>query len=297
MHMQTAETAIAKYPFEPDKIIGNKMFRIHKNDGIVDYRRLGFLVPHRKDYYFLAFVKKGSNRHWIDMMPYTLKPDTFYFTVPNQVHLKEVSEPLTGISISFSEEFLALDNTGTLKNLPLILNPHNGHELRLSSTDLQFIEDLLEKIHNEYYKKEGWQQPMLVAYMSVLLIHLSRLYTEQFMDTEVSANRKILKAYLANIELSYKEKHDVAAYAGMMNISAGHLSELIKEQSGKPAIVHIHERITLEARRLLLHSELSIKETAFALGFEDDSYFSRFFKRLTGLTPVQYRKSIREMYR
>jgi len=82
----------------------------------------------------------------------------------------------------------------------------------------------------------------------------------------------------------------------MLNISAGHLSEVVKEQSGKPAIAHIHERLILETKRLLFHTDQSVKEIAFRLGFEEASYFNRFFKRIVGDTPLTYRNTIREMY-
>jgi AraC-like DNA-binding protein len=294
--MYSEEKVIPKYPFEQDSATGNKMFRINQNDCFVNYKKADFLVPHRKDYYFFAFVKMGSSRHWIDTTPYILQPNTFYFTVPHQVHLKEVGEPLTGMTISFSKDFLAMDDSNFLKKLPLIRNPHNGHELRLNSTDLAFVEDILEKIHTEYYSRNDWQHNMLLAYMKILLIYLSRLYTEQISHTAQSPDRLLLKQYLSNIEASYTHLHEVAGYAKIMNISAGHLSELIKAQSGQPAIVHIHERLMVEAKRLLFHTDLAVKEVAFELGFEDASYFNRFFKRLSQQTPTQYRDGIREMY-
>ncbi len=67
-------------------------------------------------------------------------------------------------------------------------------------------------------------------------------------------------------------------------------------QSGRPAIKHIHERLVLEARRLLFHTDNSLKEIGFDLGFSDASYFNRFFKRETGVTPAGYRSNIRKMY-
>jgi AraC-like DNA-binding protein len=269
---------------------------MNKADGITSMMRAEFLAPHRKDYYFLAFVRKGCNRHWIDMTPYTLKPDTFYFTVPHQVHLKEVAEPLTGMVIGFTAEFLALEENTLLRQLPIIQNLHNGHELSLNTADITFLEDTLNKLYTEYQTKNNWQHGMLIAYMQVLLIYLSRLYTEQYTNTESAPGRALLKKYLSKIEGSYKETHNVTAYADMLNISAGHLSEVVKQQSGKPAIAHIHERLVLEAKRLLFHTEQSIKEIAFQLGFEDASYFNRFFKRNTGHTPAEYRLTIREMY-
>ena len=137
---------------------------------------------------------------------------------------------------------------------------------------------------------------MLMSYMRVLAIYLSRLYTAQFSSSEALPDRVLLKKYLAKIEENYNEQHEVACYADMLNISAGHLSDVVKEQSGKPAIAHIHERLILEAKRLLFHTDQSIKELAFGLGFEDASYFNRFFKRIVGDTPVAYRTTIREMY-
>jgi AraC family transcriptional activator of pobA len=296
MFVYNEEQIVPKYAFEPDTIVGNQMIRITKADSIVNYKKADFLIPHRKDYYFMAFVKEGFGRHWIDMKSYHLKPNTFYFTVPHQVHLKEETEPLGGMTINFTTDFLASDNNGVLRDLPIIQNPYDGHEMSLSDQDMIFIEDILEKIHAEYHAKNSWQHNMLLSYMKILLIYLSRLYTEQFSATEDSQDKILLKRYLSKIEESYTTSHEVNAYADMLNISAGHLSELVKEQSGKPAIIHIHERLILEAKRLLFHTDYAIKEIAYHLGFEDASYFNRFFKRLMNQTPVAFRDNFRKMY-
>ena len=296
MHHPDTESIIPKYALEPDPATGNKMFKVNKADHSTNKMRSDFLVPHRKDFYFFALVRQGSSRHWIDMMPYTLRPDTFYFTTPHQVHLKEEAAPLTGMIMAFTEEFLALEGNSLLKKLPIIQNPHNGHELSLNPEDILFLEDTFNKIQQESQTKNNWQHGMLIAYLHVLLIYLSRLYTEQFNHAALNPDRVFLKKYLSRIEESYTELHDVAAYADILNISAGHLSELVKHQSGKPAIAHIHERLILEAKRLLFHTEQPIKEISFQLGFKDASYFNRFFRRLTEHTPVEYRQSIREMY-
>jgi AraC family transcriptional activator of pobA len=82
----------------------------------------------------------------------------------------------------------------------------------------------------------------------------------------------------------------------LLNLTPGYLNDLVKQQSGKTAISHIHNRLVVEAKRRLLHTELSVKQIADALGFEDAAYFNRFFKRLTDATPMAYRQQIREMY-
>lgn len=203
---------------------------------------------------------------------------------------------MTGTIIAFTDEFLTLDKSGSLKNMPIIQNPQNGHELGLTKDEMAFLEDLMEKIEAEYQSRNSWQGGMLMAYMNVLIIYLSRLYNEQFVADDRLPGRVLLRKYLEKIEENYTEMHEVAAYADALNLSAGHLSEVVKEQSGRPAIAHIHERLMLEAKRLLFHTDRSIKEIAFELGFEDASYFNRFFKRLAVATPADYRISSREMY-
>ena len=296
MSVYAADTVIPAYPFEPDSAMGNKFFRIRENDAVTFYKKSDFLVPHRKDYYFFVLVRAGNSRHWVDTTPYILQPNTFYFTTPWQVHLKEESKPLSGVTFSFTEEFLAMDDSGFLKTLPIIRNEHNGHELRLDEPALAFIEDMIARIDAEYRATGPWQFNMLQSYVKVLLIYVSRLYTTQFSENPASPDRVLLKRYLDKIEESYTRLHEVAAYASLLHISPGHLSEVVKEQSGKPAITHIHERLVVEARRLLFHTDAVIKEIAFELGFADASYFNRFFKRMTGQTPVEYRTQIREMY-
>ena len=168
--------------------------------------------------------------------------------------------------------------------------------LYFADADMNFVEDIITEINTEYQRSEMWQQSMLAAYLTVLLTYLSRLYTEQFNDKNISSDKLLLKSFQEKINERFRELHEVGDYALLLNISAGHLSDVVKIQSGKPAIKHILERLTLEAKRLLFHTDHSLKEIAFDLGFSDASYFNRFFKRQTGVTPAEHRKSIRKMY-
>jgi len=255
-----------------------------------------FLIPHRKDYYLFVLVKQGSSRHWVDSVPYTLKPDTFYFTVPQQVHLKEEMLPMQGLVLRFTEEFLQLEENRGLRDLPLLQNPAGGHELRLSAADRSFVGDRMCQLLSEFRGSDPWRNQMLAAQLRVLVLYLSRLYTEQFGVAD-NGDRRLLKEFQSLVELHYRQEHEVAGYAGLLHISPGHLNDRVKQQSGKTAIHHIHARILVEAKRQLLHTELSVKEIADELGFEDPAYFNRWFKRITGNTPMGYRTEIREMYR
>ena len=295
MQMVSENQHVPVYNLEPDEVAGNRNFRVYNYDGSLPSQS-DLLVPHRKDHYLIVFIRRARSRQWIDMAPYAIKDNTIYFTGPNQIIVKEGFEQLWSTGIAFTKEFLSFQENASLSKLPLIQNPQNGHELSLTEADILFVEDILAKINVEYQRPSEWQQRMLAAYLTVLLTYLSRLYTEQFTHNDTSADKLLLKDFQARINECFRELHEVGDYASLLHISAGHLSEVVKIQSGKPAIKHIHERLVLEARRLLFHTNNSLKEIAFDLGFSEASYFNRFFKRETGATPADYRHTIRKMY-
>lgn len=295
MLTHTIEAYVPTYTLEQTSRSGTNEFEIVRNSGLTQQQKDLFFVPHRKDFYLIVLVKEGSNRHWVDMVPYTVKPDTLYFSTPQQIFLKE-DGVFEAIAICFTQEFLDMEEAGLFRQLSIIQNLHNGHELSLSTEDIAFIEDLSEKLITEYQQGQGWRNSMLLGYLRILLIYLSRLYNEQYTIENKSADYTLLNRFRTLVSNHFAESHDVAAYAGMLNLSAGHFSELIKKQSGKTPIEHIHDRLLLEAKRMLFHTEASMKEIAFQLGFEEASYFNRFFKRLTESTPLSYRNTIREMY-
>lgn len=296
MQVTSANPQVPIYPLDPNEVTGDRNFKVYHFEGTLP-NLADLLVPHRKNHYLFVLMRRaGSSRQWVDMTPYTLQANTFYFTGPENLIVKEELIPLWSTGIAFTPEFLSLQGNTLLNKLPIIQNPQNGHVLSLTEADILIIEDMIQMIRMEYQQPGEWQQRMLTAYLTVLLTYLSRLYTGQFRDGDALGDRMLLKKYQAKIDEHFQQRHEVGDYADMLNISAGHLSEVIKSQSGKPAIKHIHERLVMEARRLLLHTDTPLKDIAFNLGFSDASYFNRFFKRETGATPAGYRSKIREMY-
>jgi len=295
MHTLHSQPPVPVHAFKRGAAAGASSFTIARSEGGLVYEA-DMLLPHRKAYYLLVFVKHSPGRHWVDATPYERQDNIIYFSTPTQILVKEEPAPSWSTHLTFTEEFLALQQNAALRHLPLIQNPHNGHELRLAAADVAFVEASLASLEAEYHRPGEWQHQLLSAHLTVLLTYLSRLYTEQFTGAAPSADRLLLKTYQAKVEECFRELHEVGAYAGLLHLSAKHLSEVVKAQSGKPAIKHLHERLVLEARRLLLHTQRPLKEIAFDLGFAEPSYFNRFFKRETGITPAEYRTTSRKMY-
>lgn len=271
-------------------------FHILELKGDADRIPAIFLQPHRKDYYVLMLVQQGSSRHWTDMAPYTLRANTFYFSTPNQLHLQEETQPLYGKILSFTKEFLLTDSDQSLPQLPVIKNLFDGHEISLDEKQTKYIDTLMNELLIEYMERSEWREMMLHTKLKTLLIYLSRIYVNLFAAANTSKDRILLHQYRDLINRDHTRIHDVISYANKLNISSGHLGKVIRQQTGKSAIEYIHERLVLEAKRLLFHTEHTMKEIAFELGFEEASHFNRFFKKLTGKTPLAYRNETRQLY-
>jgi AraC family transcriptional activator of pobA len=290
METLTSRPPVPVHPFKGNDREGFTMAR-SEGDTVIE---ADMLLPHRKAYYLLVFVRQNQGRHWADLTSYEHRPNTIYFSEPGQILVKEEPTPFWGTHLEFTPEFVA--RHAGLAELPIVQNLHHGHELRLTAAEATTVEALLAQLEAEYQRPGEWQQRLLGAYLTVLLTYLSRLYTEQYAEAPPTPDQRLLRAYQAEVEARFREVHEVGAYAERLHISAGHLSEVVKAHTGRPAIKHLHERLVLEARRLLLHSQQPLKEIAYDLGFQDASYFNRFFKREAGTTPAEYRTHIRKMY-
>ena len=296
MYAVKEKTIIPHYSLYESSEKGSTQFEVKETKAGTGHPKPFLFLPHRKDYYFFFLSKKGHSRHWIDFVSYDVKPGSLYFTLPQQVHLKERLEPVEGIMVAFTEEFLLPDRTA-LKELPILQNPEDGHELNLTPGEMGFLDNLMQQMMQEYQQEQGWQKNMLQSYLSIFLVQLSRLYSRQFTSGPTVTNgRQLVKRMKALLETEYARLHQVSDYARLLNVTPGHLNDTIKDHTGKTAIALIHERLLLEAKRALFHANLSVKEIGGQLGFEDAAYFNRFFKRMAGETPLQFRGAIREKY-
>src|ERR1700753_1012221 len=109
MSATTEKREIPVYSMQENSLSGNPLIEVVRAKGARRIAEPGFLIPHRKNYYLFVLVEKGDSRHWVDSLPYVLQPDTFYFTTPQQVHLKEEMKPMFGFAVRCSHEFLQFE--------------------------------------------------------------------------------------------------------------------------------------------------------------------------------------------
>ena len=155
---------------------------------------------------------------------------------------------------------------------------------------------ICEHMYAEYSGQDYGRFTVLQCQLITFLVHAQRHYNEALHSTPMSAADKLIKQYLQLIDDHFLEIKNIHAYAQALGVTAGHLSDAIRENLGTTPIQLLNKRIALEAKRELLHSEQTIAEIALALNFANPNYFSRFFKREVGLTPSEFRRHFREKY-
>jgi AraC-like DNA-binding protein len=250
-------------------------------------------APHRHHLYEVFWISKGQGTCWVDFQPYEIHPPLLIFIAPGQVHSWQLTGPYAGYVLLFTNEFFAVkseDLTAYPLDIPFAQTQGNGPVLPVVRERTVDFTRLFRKLESEFHASLLDQDMALHAYLRLLLIEAKRL-SENFPETnhkEESA-QILTKMFLLSVERNFLAIASVADYADILKVTPSHLIETTKRVVGKPAGRIIRERLLLEAKRLLCYSDMSVTEIAYHLSFEDPSYFSRFFKKYTGTTPIEFR--------
>jgi AraC-like DNA-binding protein len=254
--------------------------------------------PHRHNFYQIFYFEKGGGTIEVDYEEIEIHDNSIYFVSPGQIHLLNHSGNAKGYVIYFSREFYSLspiDNENLL-DLPFLNNNVSLPFIQLDEDKELEIQLLCKWIYKEFNNKQS-SNPVLWSYLYLILLRSKQYYIP--VNGEKRSFYKatgVLLKFKRLIEENYRVKQSVQDYVDNLNVSSELLNDECKSVLGKNASELISDRIALEAKRLLIYSELSNKEIAFFLNFNDPSYFSRFFKKKTGSTPKDFRKVLVERY-
>jgi AraC-like DNA-binding protein len=149
---------------------------------------------------------------------------------------------------------------------------------------------VLERLRKEYSETAFTDLNIVQSYLIALFYEMNKNAIKT--PKNISAAETITAKFKELIHDQIKTHHEVNYYASLLNITPNHLNKCVKTVTGKSAVKWIDDNIVLEAKYLLFQTTLTVGEIATQAGFEDQSYFSRFFKKLEGISPVQYRKMI-----
>jgi AraC family transcriptional regulator, transcriptional activator of pobA len=285
----------------PDEQSGQtfRIFEVNAEtlEGVDHVHQIG--KPHRHKYYEIFFFHHGSGKHEIDFQTYPIVPNSIHFLSPGQVHLISRAENYYAFEIIFSRDFYLLDlqDKEVLLDLPYF-NNCTTPVLNLTKKEFNDLMIPIKEISLEHRIGRVISNDIIRSYLHVFLLKCKHYFIlqhcEQYVDKD--SDYYLLTRFKALIELNFLTMHSVTEYADMMSMTSGVLNSRIKKAGGQNASELITDRILLEAKRLLLFSNLNSKEIAFRLNYEDPSYFSRVFKKRTGVNPSKFREQMTSKY-
>lgn len=259
-------------------------------------RHFSVEYPHRHDFFEVLFLLKGSGNHIIDSNKYEIEPPCVFFMSPGQAHKLELSTDIEGYIFIFTSEFYLLNrsNQNSLIEFPFFYSVHQDNPPLIinDQADVEFLKSLFRKGIEEDKSDSISKLNMLRSILDLILNTCSSRYSSVFKAEDKSKQQIIVKKFFHLIEENNYNNLSLNDYAVMIGISANHLTQTVKNYTGKTSSQIIKAKQILEIKRLLVHTNLSVSEIASKLCFEDQSYFTKFFKRETGETPLQYRRGV-----
>lgn len=269
-------------------------FGISRMEDIYTHRKGQTDAPHRHDYYTVLLIKKAQGKHLIDFEAYPLNEAQVYFITPGQVHQIIEEKKSIGYAMVFSVAFLIENNIplSFINDLNLFNNYNQNPPLALNALSLEKLTYYSEEIITCQEESHKFKTAATGALLKLFLIYCNQICTRPIQhNQQLEVGNSILKNFKHLVEEHYLTWHHTSDYAQALHISPDHLNRTIKSLIGKTAKNYLQSRITIAAKRLLFFSDLSAKEIGYQLGFSEPANFSAFFKKNTGLSPSQFKKS------
>ena len=258
-------------------------------------------VPHRHNYYEIFFFTKGGGSHMIDFVDYPIKSKSVHIVFPGQVHLVRRKLDTHGYLIMFSNDFYYLNSKGTdaLSDIPNKLKSDFSPVLILPSKDYSKAEDTMNSMLEELRSDGIFMSDILKSGLDIILFIIRRNLENSIRGNQLKKKNESYEIYYrfnALLESNFTKNLHAHDYASMLSVTEKHLNEIAKNVCGKNVTELIHDRLILEIKRLLTHSSFTAKEISFHLHFEDPSYFVKFFKKKTGVTPKEFQSEFGKKY-
>jgi len=251
----------------------------------------------RNNYYSLIWITEGDGKLKTGFSEYNFGKDTLFSFTPYQPFMFS-SNLIKGIAIYFHSDFFCIHKhqTEVTCNGVLFNNIYQTPFILVDDILKETLANTIEQIKSEMQNPGLAQYEFLISLMKIFLISASRSKMQQqpqSLQSGEGAREPVVLQNLKNaIEKDFKSKHTPKEYAEMLNISPNALAKIAKTYFNKTLTNLIAERIVIEAKRELYLTDKSVKEVAYELGYDDEYYFSRFFKKKVSISPQVYRETV-----
>lgn len=271
-------------------------FYVSKFSAHLSQHKHSILAPHGHSFYVSVLFTRGSGTHEIDFNVYKIKPGVAHVLSPGQVHTWQLSDDIEGYVIFHSRDFYDLNFINEkLNNFPFFSSPQNSPVITIPYIHFKKLENHFKEIFSDYHSDKLMKYQKICSMLNIIYIELSRFYISAgLMAKQNHTQLRKFKNLEELINSHYKKIKYPSDYAEMMHMSIKNLNRISKATINKTITELIADRIVLEAKRMLMHSTDTVSEVADELGYLENSYFFRMFKKNTGQTPTEFLKTFRK---
>ena len=239
------------------------------------------------------WILKGSGMLRVNSLPYKIKDDSMLSFSPGQLYVLEPDQ-LIGYRLCFSQEFLYM--SGNAASIYFLERAHSRSPIHfpidiLRNVQPQIIE-ILAAMFKEYTNDLDFRMQILKDLFRVFIIYFTRLLQENQPPDLPESDILIFKKFTDLIKVNLTARRTVLEYACDLQVTSNYLNEIVKKACGYTASYHIQQHILHEAKRLATHSELSMKQISYQLGFSDIAHFSKFFRNNCGRNFSDFRREL-----
>lgn len=259
------------------------------SDYLTEHQNLFF--PHRHSFYHVVLFTEGGGSHTIDFNHFPVNPYQIYFMVPGQVHSWNFEGKMEGYVVNFSNSFFQsfLLKPDYLETFSFFNGITVNSVIELSGRTKERVSDQFEELLQVNADAGQFRENMVRVLLLRLFLTIEQGNSSDRIYQDYPHSNPVVRNFQKLIEKNFADLKLPGEYARLLHVTPNHLNALCKEHLGKQAGELIRDRIVLEAKRLLVNLSLSVSEIAYKLNFNDNSYFTKFFKKEVGMTPESFR--------
>jgi AraC family transcriptional regulator, transcriptional activator of pobA len=245
---------------------------------------------HRHDFFYILALKKGIGTHEIDFTAFEVCDNSVFFMRPGQVHQHTLKGGSVGYLMAFKTNFYYPDDR---ESNQLLRKATSRNYYHFAANKYKNIHSILTSIFQEYTDKQEGYQKVIQANLGIFFIELVRQNRISILNSANTYAQQRLDELVELLETQIVTYKKVSQYAKLLNLSSYQLNAITKQTLGKTCSELINEYIILESKRYLRATANQVNQIAYHLGYEDASYFIRFFKKHTAYSPEAFRYKFR----
>ena len=254
-----------------------------------------FQYPFKMDVTIAIICIKGTTKGYINLKPYTTNGSCFITILPGQIiEYESISEDFSGLFIIMSSKFTDTLMPNVANHLPVLFYVQDNPVILLDKESLEGMITYFDMIKRVIQIKDHPYRIEAVRHLTLAFFYGAGIYfhnVDQNNNSKKTHHELIVRKFLQLVQIHHKEQRRLEFYADKLCITPKHLSKVIKETGGKPANDWIDEHVVLEAKALLKSTNMTVQQISDELNFPSQSFFGKYFKRVTGMSPREYKGS------